>query len=259
LAALAFVALLAASGGRAPAAAVEPTVPATQGFVSDNVGVVDATSRQALNALIGELQAKTGAEIAIVVVRSTQPLSAFDYAMKIAEDWKPGEAGKDNGIVFLVAVDDREMFILTGYGVEGPLPDGRVGAIRDRLITPAFRGGDYAGGIMAATAEMAARIATDAGVELTGKLPVRRAPEQQLSPLAMAVLFAMFLAVLFVIVRNPVLAMMLLGGGSSRRRGGFGHGGFGRGGFGGLGGGGGGGFGGFGGGGFGGGGAGGRW
>ena len=64
--------------------------------------------------------------------------------MAIAEQWKPGAKGKDNGVVFLVAVDDREMQILTGYGVEGALPDGKVGEIRDRLVVPAFRAGDYA-------------------------------------------------------------------------------------------------------------------
>ena len=105
------------------AVAVEPTLPRPQGFVSDYVGVVDAATRRDLDVLIEELKAKTGAEIAVVVVDSMAPLTPFDYAMKIAEAWKPGTRGKDNGVVFLVAVKDREMFILTGYGGEGVLPD----------------------------------------------------------------------------------------------------------------------------------------
>ena len=104
----------------------------------------------------------------MVVVNSTEPLTAFDYAMKIAESWKPGAKGKDNGVVFLVAVKDHQMFILTGYGVEGVLPDGKVGAIRDQLVRPAFRRGDYAGGIRAGTEAMAAIIAEGAGVRLQG-------------------------------------------------------------------------------------------
>jgi hypothetical protein len=86
---------------------LEPTVPRAQGFVSDYAGVVDAATRRDLDGLIAELKAKTGAEIAVVVVNSTQPLTVFDYAMKIAESWKPGARGKDNGVVFLVAIKDR--------------------------------------------------------------------------------------------------------------------------------------------------------
>jgi uncharacterized protein len=89
--------------------------------------------------MIGELQAKTGSEIAIVTGGSTQPLSAFDYAMRVAEQWKPGAKGKDNGVVFLTAIRDRELFIVTGYGIEGALPDGKVGEIRDRLVVPRFK------------------------------------------------------------------------------------------------------------------------
>jgi uncharacterized protein len=223
---------------------------------------VDVSTRTHLDALIGELKGKTGAEIAVVVVRSTQPLTAFDYAMRIAEAWKPGQAGKDNGVVFLVAIDDRALFILTGYGVEGVLPDGRVGEIRDRLVTPAFRRGDYAGGIRAATEAMAALIAADAGVELSGA-PAMPAGAQplNLSPRQTLLLLLALLFVLWLITQTGGWPFLIGGGPYRHRRGGMGGfgGGFGGGvgGFGGFGGGGG--FGGFGGGGFGGGGAGGRW
>lgn len=241
--------------GGAAALAFEPTVPAATGFVSDYAGVIDAGTKRELEALTAELQAKTGAEIAVVTVRTTAPLSAFDYAMKIAEAWKPGAADRDNGVVFLVAVDDRELFVLTGYGVEGALPDGRVGAIRDGVVVPAFRRGDYSGGIRAGTWALAREIAADAGVELSGQGPPAAAPPP--SPvLPAAIMLAMLLGLVVLAVRHPELVALMLANGRRRRHGGFG-GGFG----GGLGGGrlGGGGFGGFGGGGFGGGGAGGRW
>lgn len=245
---LALVALASLAG------AVEPDLPKPQGFVSDYAGVLDASTRQRLDAVIGELKSKTGAEIAVVVVRSTQPLTAFDYAMKIAEAWKPGDRAKDNGVVFLVAVNDRSMFILTGYGVEGVLPDGRVGEIRDRLVVPAFRRGDYSGGIRAATETMAGLIAADAGVKLTGVAPPQLHQGVQLSPLQTAFLILVVIAVLWVMTQTGAWPL-LLGGGPGRYRGGGFGGGFGGGGFGG----GGGGFGGFGGGDFGGGGAGGNW
>jgi uncharacterized protein len=247
--------------GAAHAATI--AVPRPQGFVSDYAGVLDAGTKARLTSVIRELKEKTGAEIAVVTVRTTKPETVFDYAMAIAEQWKPGDRSKDNGVVFLVATDDREMQILTGYGVEGPLPDGKVGEIRDRLVVPAFRAGDYARGISDATTTMAALIAADAGVKLTGApQPVRRG-----APSGGGGLGLLLMIIVIIVVLNMMGGGRGGGPGMRRRRGGFGGpiilgggGGFGRGGgFGGGGFGGDGGFGGFGGGGFGGGGAGGKW
>jgi uncharacterized protein len=232
----------------------EPPIPAPRGFVNDFAGVIDKNTASHLEALIGELKAKTGAEIAVVTVDSTKPLSEFDYAMKIAESWKPGAAGKDNGVVFLTVVRDRRMFILTGYGIEGALPDGRVGELRDRIIVPRFRAGDMAGGIRAGTEAMAAIIAQEYGVQLSVK-PQALPRGKQLG--AGAQLAVSFIAIVAVLILGELLLSVSAaqrGGRRSPRGGSFG-GSFGGGGFGGSGGG----FGGFGGGDFGGGGAGGGW
>jgi uncharacterized protein len=227
--------------------------------VNDFAKIINTETTRALEAMLRELDAKTGAEIAIVTVGSTQPLSAFDYAMRVAEKWKPGEKGKDNGIVFVIAFWDRELFILTGYGIEGALPDGKVGEIRDQLIVPRFKVGDYAGGIRAGTEAMARIIAAEFNVTLTGVPPARRRP--QIAPQGGLVPLLIVLVVIFFLLRTGLWPLLFTRG--PRRRyhhwgGGFGGGGWG-GSSGGFGGGGGGGFGGFGGGGFGGGGAGGKW
>jgi uncharacterized protein len=229
-------------------AADEPVLPARPaGFVTDQAHVLSPAARTGLEALLEELRAKTGAEIAVVTVETTAPLDDFDYAMRVAETWKPGRKGEDTGVVFLVAVRDRRVRILIGYGLEGILPDGLVGEIQDRAVVPAFRAGRYEAGIVAGVRELAARIAADRGVTLTGVPPP--APGPQAIPLpAWAVVLILLVLVLYALGRRP----------RSRRRvgaipwwgGGFGGGGFG---------GGGGGFGGFGGGSFGGGGAGRGW
>lgn len=265
---LALLAIVFACGSLgADARAATIAVPKPQGYVTDLAGVIDAGTRTKLTNLIQELKDKTGAEIAVVTVRTTQPETAFDYAMAIAEQWKPGAKGKDNGVVFLVAVDDRELQILTGYGVEGALPDGKVGAIRDQLVVPAFRRGDYARGIADATTELAATIAADAGVQLTGA-PAPRIAQRRRGGGGGEALAIGLLVLLFIVAEMVQRARGGRSLRSRRRRGGFGApiifgGGLGRGGFGrggGFGGGfGNGGFGGFGGGGFGGGGAGGKW
>lgn len=242
----ALLAVCALLGVLHPALAAEPTVPAPRGYVSDYVGVLDAATVRDLEALIGELRAKTGAEIAVVVVDSTQPLTAFDYAMKVAEAWKPGTKRLDNGVVFVAALKDRQMYILTGYGVEGILPDGKVGEIRDQLVRPAFRRGDYAGGVRAATTAIATIIADANHVQLSGQRAFETGPRPN-SGGAGLLLVLVLIIVLLLALRVPLLPL-LMGGLSGPRSGGSG--GFG---------GGGGGFGGFSGGGFGGGGAGGDW
>lgn len=230
--------------------------------MTDLAGVIDPATRAQLENIVTELEQKTGAEIAIVTVETTGDEPIFDYAMQIAERWKPGAADKDNGVVLLAAIRDRKLQILTGYGVEGALPDGLVGEIRDRVLRPAFRDGRYAQGILAATQEMAARIAADSGATLDG---VPAPPERGRRPGGVT-LFVLILLLLFLFfafgggtryrgARRGGLggfAGPVIFGGGSGHRGGFGGGGFG-GGFGG------GGFGGFGGGSFGGGGAGGDW
>lgn len=235
--------------------AAEPAIPKPRGFVNDFAGVLDSATVRRLESLIGELKSKTGAEIAVVTVETTSPLSTFDYAMRIAEEWKPGAKGKDNGVVFVVAVKDRKLFILTGYGIEGALPDGKVGEIRDRVVVPHFRGGDMAAGIRAGTEAIASTIAEEYGVQLAGapRRPIRQRRDQP-SPFAI-VLFLLILLLIFGFWpslfrsrgqrRGGVFGGTFGGGGFSGRGGGFGGGG--------------GGFGGFGGGGFGGGGAGGSW
>ncbi len=241
--------LLATSAFAAPA-----PVPTPLGFVSDYAHVLDAATAAALTTRIEELKRKTGAEIAVVTVTTTAPDTAFDYAMRLAEAWKPGAAGKDNGVVFLTAVADRDLFILTGYGIGGALPDGLVGEIRDRDIVPRFRAGDVAGGIRAGVERMAAIIAREYGVTLSGAPP---ASERRREPAGVSISPGLLLLLLLLFF---VVMPMLTSGIGGRRRGGmwmppmWGRG-FGGGGFGGPGGG----FGGFGGGGFGGGGAGGKW
>ena len=230
-----------------------PVVAPPQGFVTDRAGVIDAATRAKLTALLEELQQKTGAEIAVLTVDTTAPLDDFTYAMQVADAWKPGKKGEDTGVLVLVAVQDRKIRILTGYGVEGILPDGLVGEIRDRQMLPEFRAGHLAAGIRNGVEALASRIAASRGVELSGvptplPLPVRQAPQQTMPTwVVVLILIAFFL-----------LTMRGRRGGRSGGPviipGGFG----GSGGFGGFGGGGGG-FGGFGGGGFGGGGAGGSW
>ena len=241
-----------------PALAAAQNIPTPRGFVTDQAGVIDAATESSIDRLLTELQQKTGAEIAVLTVQTTAPLDDFTYAMQVADKWKVGKQGEDTGLLMVVAVQDRKIRVVTGYGVEGMLPDGLVGAIQDQEMLPAFRAGNMAEGIWRGVAALAQRIAQSRGVELSG-MPAARPP-------AAAPQVPLWL-ILLVVVLACLIISRLGGPGSGIRRGrggpvilpgGFGGGGGGKGFPGGFGGGGGG-FGGFGGGGFGGGGAGRSW
>jgi uncharacterized protein len=233
----------------------EPTIPTPRGFVTDSAGVLSPSVIARLTALATELQAKTGAEIAVLTVDTTAPLDDFSYAMKVVDTWRPGRKRDDTGLLVLLAVKDRKLRVLTGYGLEGILPDGLVGQIEDEEMLPALRAGRIDEAIERGVREFAARIAADKGITLTGVPPPRVREEPPPDWVTLLVLLLVLGAFVYLASRGTRAGW--------RRRGGFLPGGYwGGGGFGGGGGGfggGGGGFGGFGGGGFGGGGAGRSW
>jgi uncharacterized protein len=244
--------------GAARALAGEPAIPRPEGVVTDRAHVIAPDAAARIARLADELRQKTGAEIAVLTVDSTAPLDDFTYAMRVADAWRPGRKREDTGLLFLIVTKDRKLRVLTGYGLEGILPDGLVGAIEDEDVLPAFREGRVSDGIERGVRAFASRIAAAKGVSLETGPPVRgvRPPEPAPEPLPLWLV----LLVLLLFFGFFVYAASRAGPARRGRRGVFFPGGFGGGDFGGGGfGGGGGGFGGFGGGGFGGGGAGRSW
>nr|BAL58652.1 hypothetical conserved protein [Candidatus Acetothermum autotrophicum] len=238
------VLLLAISVG-----ALAQEIPAFQGYVSDYAEVLSPQMREKLTALLQELEQKTTAQIAVLTVKTTQPFDDFQYGVKVFDSWKIGQKGKDNGALFLVATEDRRVRILTGYGLEGILPDGKVGAILDEFVLPELRQGRFDEGIYKGVWAVALVIAKDAGVELTGEAPIdpERLPGENISPLSLVIALLVIFFVVSLIMRSARRArrassipwwiwMAGMGTGRSSGRGSFG-GGFSRGGFGGFGGG----------------------
>jgi uncharacterized protein len=236
----------------APAYAVQPPLPEQPlNHVVDLAGIIDDQVEAQLNGYLLELEQKTTAQFIILTVTSLEGDSLEAFSLATAHDkWKLGQKGKDNGILLLVALDDKKYRFEVGYGLEGTLPDSLTGSIGREYLVPNFRKGDYSAGIAAAALAVANTIASSNGVEITGmpKLRVSTHPagSQKGGGFAGKIVTLLFLigaAILF--IKNPRLFLLLLfassmGGG---RRGGWsGGGGFGGGGS--FGGGGGGGFGG---------------
>ena len=123
------------------------TLPKPSGRIADLANVIDASTEADLDRRLDELEQRTTSEIAVVTVPSLEGASVEDYAVRLFKEWGIGQAKSDNGVLVLVAPNEREMRIEVGYGLEGVLPDGLSGEIiRDQFI-PRFRDNDYNAGI----------------------------------------------------------------------------------------------------------------
>jgi uncharacterized protein len=131
-----------------PALALD--VPFLSGRVNDEAHLLDASSAQSLEQTLKAYEEKTGQQVVVLTIPSLEGEVLEDYSHTVARTWKIGRKGKNDGILILVARDDRKARIEVGYGLEGTLPDALAGRIiRDQMV-PRFRGGDYAGGIISA-------------------------------------------------------------------------------------------------------------
>ena len=230
-------------------------LPKPTDYVSDFAHVLSPQAIAHLDSICGQLDhSKANAQVAVVTVHNLNGEDSADFANALEDKWKMGRKGSDRGVLVLLAVDDHKRRIEVGYGLEGILPDGKLGDI-GREMVPDLRANDFDGAVTLAVDEMGQVIAADAQVtldegteQMQAPRPVRRGP---------ALGKIILLIILLVFFGGFHLFRFLLGFGLFGGLGGFGGGGGGIGG--GGGGGGGGGFGGFGGGGFGGGGAGGDW
>ena len=135
-------------------------------FVFDKANVIDDTSRGSLESLCRELEAKTSTELVIATVGTTAPLVPKEYVVKLFEKWKVGKKGKDNGMLMLVSITDRRVEVETGYGIEGILPDGKVGKILRDNVIPFFKEGNYGLGILSGASQLADEVAISSGAKL---------------------------------------------------------------------------------------------
>ena len=132
----------------------ERSLPTLNQPVIDQAHVLNANENQQLSSLIRSLHDQGKAQIGIVIVPTTGQEGIFDFAMRVAEQWKLGSAKQDNGLLIAVAVNDRKIHIATGYGLEGVLPDAVVGRIIRNQIGPEFKQANFSAGLMAGVQEI---------------------------------------------------------------------------------------------------------
>lgn len=220
--------------------------PEHLGAVNDFANVIPQQYEDEIDAIAREIWGKTGTAIVVATIETLGDNYIEDYATRLYETWGIGKKGEDKGVLILNAIEERKIRIESGYGVEGILPDGLLGQIRDNYLIPYLREGDFGAGFLNTVKVIASIIAEDAGVEINGQIPVDSLthPKEQKAPTW--IVFIVFLFVVFLIIAASKSNAVNTSGGSRSNRGGpffpggfgggFGGGGFG-GGFGGFGGG----------------------
>lgn len=149
--------LLLGTAGPGRAQDVLP-VPPLAGRVIDQTGTLSAAQQQALSDKLAAIETKRGSQIVVLLVPSTQPEDIASYGQRVADAWKIGRLAVGDGLVIVVAKDDRRVRIEVAKTLEGAVPDLAAKRIISEVITPAFRAGDFAGGLNAAVDRLDALI-----------------------------------------------------------------------------------------------------
>lgn len=142
-----------------PAQAQLKEVPPLAGHVTDEAGMLDATQHERLEAVLAEYEAKTGSQIAVLLVKSTEPEAIEQFGIRVADAWKLGRKGVDDGVLLMVARDNpsslRRLRIEAGRGVQGVLTDAQSKRILQDVIAPHFRQNQYYEGLVAGVGAIA--------------------------------------------------------------------------------------------------------
>jgi len=141
--------LLLCFGLLQPAWSQEVPVPGFDRWVVDQTATLDSNTRTHLENELAALDARKGAQLAVLIVPTTGDDTVESYARRVFDTWQLGRTGVDDGILFLVAKEDRRLRIEVGYGLEGAVPDLLAGRIIREQVTPRFKVEDYAGGVVA--------------------------------------------------------------------------------------------------------------
>jgi uncharacterized protein len=140
---------------------------ASQGYVSDYASMLSAATKTQLEQDLINFEKETRHEISVVIIPGLQEDTIENFSVKLFEEWGIGKKGADNGVLFLIAKDDRQMRIEVGYGLEGALPDATAWQIIDKIATPAFKNGNYDSGVLQSVSAIESAIK---GEDVSGRL-----------------------------------------------------------------------------------------
>ena len=165
--------------------------------VIDQANILNPQEKQRLEAQLRTIYQQGLAQAAVVIVPTTNGMPIFDYALQVAEKWQLGTKDIDDGLLMVVAVNDRDMYILTGYGLEGVLPDAAVNRIIREDITPLFKQNNYGAGILAGVTALQSRLSADPEVLARADAQAAERTAQQGSDELPSPIFLFIIAMIF--------------------------------------------------------------
>ena len=216
----------------------EKIVPTEALFVNDFADCMDSADEQTICELGSALREKTTAEVVVVTVKTTDGEEISDYTTNLARDWGIGDKEKNNGVLILLASEDREVFIAVGYGLEGALPDSKTGRILDNYAVPYFKNDNFSLGLLETYKSVVNEVYVEYGLEPNegyvpaDSLPENKADEDEAKKVIISWIILLILIIIYMLVFRRRGIFFIPFGGGNFRGGGFG-GGFGGGGFGG--------------------------
>jgi len=154
-------------------------LPMPRHYVEDYADVINSSDEHSLNGILQELEQKTGVQYIVLTVKTTGGLPIEQFAIELAEKWKLGQAGKDNGMLFVLAKDDRRWRFEVGYGLEGFITDQYCGRIGRDVMVPYLKKGQYSRGIYEANLHIVQKIAKEYEAKLTGMPDLPAAPVER--------------------------------------------------------------------------------
>jgi len=158
-----------------------PNLPMPETYVDDLAHVVNAEQGHALNGILQELEQKTGIQYIILTVETTKGLPIEQFSIEQLDKWKLGQKGKDNGLLFTVALKERAYRFEVGYGLEGIITDQFAGQVGREVLVPYLKKGEYSRGIYEANLRVIRRLADYYKVTLTG-MPTLSRPAARPGP-----------------------------------------------------------------------------
>jgi len=185
--------------------------PQYQGYVTDPGGMLTAAQSQVLSAYSKQLEQKTGAQVATVILPEVgEDWTVDDYANQLFEAWGIGQKGKDNGVLFLVAVKERKMRIEVGYGLEHVIPDGKAGEILDTAVLPHFKSGNMYQGVLAGHLSLVSVVAEAYKIQLETPVHVRSSAQKS-SPASNFIMLLILGLVIFGMIKSPTFRAFMIG------------------------------------------------
>ena len=151
-------------------------LPMPRRYVEDYADVINQDDERSLNGILQELEQKTGAQYIILTVQAMGNTTIERFSIELAQKWKLGQKGKDNGMLFVLAKNDRKWRFEVGYGLEGFVTDQYCGRVSREVLAPYLQKGDYSKGIYLANLQIIQTIASEAGVALTGMPDIKPVP-----------------------------------------------------------------------------------